>query len=147
MADAPATKPGAAPAISRLRDPQFREIYTNASFTGLTPFDITITFSRASDFSGQTVHLDQVAVTMSPQHFKGFCKSLNETMTAYESVFGALQIPDSDTRPLTDASQIEAMILETRRKNEELRQPTSKLLSSPTEKKRPSRRSRGAARE
>ena len=39
---APATIGG----LPRIRDPQFREVYSNASFTGLSPFDITLTLSN-----------------------------------------------------------------------------------------------------
>jgi hypothetical protein len=144
MADEPISKPTGSTAIPRIRDPQFREVYANASFTGLTPFDVTLIFSRASDLAGQSVQVDQVAVTLSPQHFKGFCRSINETLKAYEKVFGVLQIPDSDIRPLTEAPQIEKMILNTRQKVEEARRL---MTLSSTEKKQPSRQSRRAARE
>ena len=143
MADEPLSKPNTTAALPRVRDAQFREVYANASFTGLSPYDITITFSKTTDFAGQQqMQVDQVAVTVSPQHFKAMCNSLNETLKAYENVFGKLEIPDSDTRPVSDASQIEARILDARHKAQAAREPASS--SSLTEKKR-SRRSRGAS--
>jgi hypothetical protein len=89
------------------------------------------------------MQVDQVAVTVSPQHFKALCQSLNETLMAYESAFGELKIPESDTRPLRDASQIEKLITAARERMAVLRDEP--ITSSSTEKKRPSRRSRGAA--
>ena len=147
MADEPVSKPTAPAALPRVRDPQFREVHANASFTGLSPFDVTLTFSKATDFSGQQqMQVDQVSVTLSPQHFKGFCRSVNETLKAYENVFGVLQIPDSDTRPVTEAPQIEAMIRAGRTQKEEMRDASTPSSSAPsTEKPRPSRRSRGAS--
>jgi hypothetical protein len=84
---------------------------------------------------------------MSPQHFKGFCRSVNETLKAYEKVFGTLTIPDSETKPMTEAAEIEKMILETQRKQEEHRQSIRDASSSSNEKPRPSRRSRAARKE
>ena len=142
MADRPSPEPTAISMVPRVRDPQYREIYSNASFSGISPFDVTLTFSKSSDIAGQQVHVDQVSVTMSPQHFKGFCKSLTETLKAYESVFGAINTPDADLSPLRDAAQLEQIIREARDKNREGRGPTSS-----TEKKPPAKRSRAAARE
>jgi hypothetical protein len=88
------------------------------------------------------MNVDKVSITMSPQHFKGFCRSLNETLKAYENVFGVLQIPDVDTGPLRSAAQIETLITEARNKAKEL----TAMPSSSTEKKQPSKRSRSAAR-
>jgi hypothetical protein len=82
----------------------------------VTPFDISLIFSKISDVSGQTVQIDQVSVTMSPQHFKAFARSLGETLGAYESVFGKLQISDADTAPNTSAEQIAQMVIQNRDK-------------------------------
>ena len=146
MADGSEPKPTAGPTgISRVRDPQFREFYANGSLTGLGPFDVTFTFTRSSDLAGQgVVLLDQAAVTMSPQHFKNFVRAANATFTAYENVFGTLQIPDDVTAPGTSAEQLEAMLRAARAKAEAASTTTSSSSSS-TEKKRPSKRSRGAA--
>ena|ERR1700732_3755191 len=127
--------------IPRVRDPQFREVYANTSLTGLSPFDITLTFAKASDVAGQAMQVDQVAVTMSPQHFKALCQSLNETLKAYEDAFGELKVPDSDIRPLRDASQIGQLIQETRNKAQAAREMS---IPSSTGKKPPAKRSRGA---
>lgn len=94
---------------------------------------------------GQTVQVDQVAVTVSPQHFKALCKSLNETLMAYENAFGKLNIPDSDITPSRDAAQIERMIQKVRDERAGIAQEGGdSTTSSSTGKKRPSKRSRGA---
>lgn len=90
------------------------------------------------------MHVDQVAVTMSPQHFKGFVKSLNETLAAYEKVFGALTIPDSDVQPASNAEQIETRIYAAREANKKLRDTINQPTSSSSETKLPAKRSRGA---
>jgi len=95
---------------------------------------------RNADFSGQPVQVDQVAVAMSPQHFKALVKSLNETLTAYERTFGALTIPESDIQPTFNASQIEENIQAGR----EARKAATEAMVSSIEKKPPSKRSRGA---
>jgi hypothetical protein len=104
-----------------------------------------MTFAKVGDMAGQAVQVDQVAVTMSPQHFKGFCKSLSETLEAYESAYGQLTIPESVTRPLRSAAQIVAKIAEGQKKIEDLRLKIAEDdATSSTEKKPPSKRSRGA---
>lgn len=110
------------------------------------PYDVTLYLSKASDVGGgQMAIVDQLAVVMSPQHFKQFSRAINETLKAYESVFGALQIPDSDIEPTTKADQIEKMLLEARAKAAAAaRQQTTDSDSSSSVKRRPSRRSRAA---
>lgn len=84
---------------------------------------------------------------MSPPHFKAFCRSIQETLTAYESVFGELAIPEADTRPTKDAAQIEQLV-RTTRAAAQAAQASAVNPSSPSpssnEKKPPSKRSRGA---
>jgi F420-0:gamma-glutamyl ligase len=95
--------------------------------------------------AGQTAQFDQVAVTLSPQHFKAFCKSLNETLEAFESAYGQLTISESMTRPLRNAAQIVAKIAEGQKRVDELRLKIAEDdATSSTEKKPPSKRSRGA---
>jgi len=101
--------------VPRIRDPQYREIYSNISLTALSPFDITVTFQRSSEIVPNQVGVtDIVAVTMSPQHFKSFVKSVTETMAAYEEAFGKLAILDTDTAPSKTAPQIVQQIKEAR---------------------------------
>jgi hypothetical protein len=131
------------PNIPRIRDPGFRDVYANVSLTGLTPYDLTLIFAKTGEFNGQPVQNELVSVTMSPQHFKAFCRSASETLKAYEAVFGELKIPDSDTAPVRDASQIETLV----REGKEKAAAAMKAMvaaSSPTEKQPPAKRSRGA---
>ena len=99
------------PQLQRLRDHQYRDLYANASLTTLGPFDVTLIFQKIGDIGGgQLATVDLASVTMSPQHFKGFVRSLNETLVAYEKTFGELKIPDADTRPLKSAEEIVEML-------------------------------------
>jgi hypothetical protein len=114
----------------------------------MSPYDVTLYFTKATDIGGgQNALVDQVAVIMSPQHFKQFCGSVTESLKAYENVFGELKIPEADVEPATKAEKIESMLIDARGKAAALRE----LINAPkptssTEKKRPSRQSRGASR-
>ena len=141
MANEHAAPSPANPLISRIRDPQFRDVYANGSVVQLSPFDVTLVFMRNADFAGQAVQIDQVSVAMSPQHFKALVKSLNETLVAYERSFGALNSPDSDIEPTFSARQIEERIQVGR----EAKKEQVKAMASSTEKKPPSKRSRAAS--
>jgi hypothetical protein len=152
MADRGDTKPegpGSAPQlISRVRDQQFRDVYANASFTGLSPYDVTLTFAKSGDVMGQMLMVEQVAVTMSPQQFKQFCKAINESLKAYEKVFGTLTIPEADILPGTSAEKIEEMLLSAREKAKLFREATNApAISASSGSKQPSKRSRGASRQ
>jgi hypothetical protein len=111
------------------------------------PFDITLTFSKSGDFAGQMMMVDLMSVALSPQHFKNFCQVANATLQAYEKVFGTLQIPDLDTSPGFTAEQLENMLREARNKAAAARAVAASATppASSSGKKRPSRRSRGAA--
>jgi Protein of unknown function (DUF3467) len=139
MANEHAAQLPANPLINRVRDPQFRDVYANGSLVQLSPFDVTLIFMKNTDFAGQTVQVDQASVAMSPQHFKALVKSLNETLTAYEHSFGTLNIPDMDIQPTFNASQIEKNIQTSR----EAKKEAMEAMVSSTEKKPPSKQSRG----
>lgn len=91
--------------------------------------------------AGQRMMIDQVGVAMSPQHFKTFCLAANATLEAYERVFGELKIPESDLQPSHNADQLEKMLQDAREKGAAAR---SAMVSSPTEKEPPAKRSRAA---
>lgn len=134
------SKPDLVP-TSRIRDPQFREVYANATFNGLSPYDVTMTFAKTSDVAGQTFQVDQVSVTMSPQHYKAFILAAQETLVAYESFFGKLSIIDQVTTPTMSSAQIEKRL----REGVAMRSGSAGAKTSSTEKKPPSKRSRGGA--
>lgn len=140
MADEPKTV-GPGQQIPRLRDQQFREIYSNSSLTGLSPFDITLTFQKTTEFvPGQIAQIDMIALILAPQHFKALVRSLNETLKAYEDSFGELTIADADTLPLRSAEQIKTQISAARERAAAATNPPSSTEPPP-----PSKRSRGAA--
>ncbi len=124
--------------LPRMRDPQFREMYSNSALTTLGPFDIAITFQKTSEIApNQLGTIDLISVTMSPQHFKGLVRSLSATLEAYEHSFGRLTISDEDTKPIRSASELEGLI-------EGLRAGKASP-SLATEPPRPSKRSRAAS--
>ena len=111
MVEIPTPVPQPAPQGIRARDPQYRELYSNASQTQIGPFDLTILFQKNSEiFPGAMGQTDLVSVTLSPQHFKGLVRSLNETLSAFETLFGALTISDADTAPLKNATEIVELV-------------------------------------
>jgi hypothetical protein len=114
----------------------------------MTPYDVTVFFTKGTDIGGgQNALVDQVAVIMSPQHFKQFCLSANESLKAYERVFGELTIPAADIEPATKAEKIESMLIDARAKAAAIRKSINvDPTTSSTEKKRPSRRSHGVSR-
>lgn len=129
----------------RVRDQQFRELYTNSSQTNVGPFDISLVFQKSSElFPGQMGITDLVSVTMSPQHFKAFVNSLEVTLEAYEATFGKLTIAESDTTPLRNAAEVQSA-LETARTNA---RATAEAVINPssTETQQPSKQSRSAPR-
>jgi hypothetical protein len=126
--------------VLRVRDPQYRDTYANSSQTNIGPFDLSILFQKASEIvPGQMGVVDQVSVSFSPQHFKALVRSLNETLAAYESAFGELNISDADTAPQKTAPEVVAMVNDSRK--------ARNAATSSNEPLRPSKRSRGAARE
>lgn len=110
----------------RLRDPQYREVYSNVSATSLSPFDITIMFQKMGEvMPGQAAVVDQVAVIFSPQQFKALVRSMNETLTGYEAAFGSLTISDADTKPLRTSDQLVQKIDEARAQTRRESNPSS----------------------
>ena len=101
----------------RIRDPNFREIYSNGAITSLTPFDITITMQKTGEIApGQVAVVDLASLTMSPQQLKAFVNAIKETLSAYEQAYGVLTIKDRDVTPLRSAEQI-VEIIETKRES------------------------------
>ena len=113
----------------RIRAPDYKEVYSNSSVNSLTPFDVTICFQRLSELApGQVCVLDQVSVTMAPQHFKAVVRSMVEVLAAYEASFGRLEISDADTAPGKSASEISKMIDDNRKAAASLREGANKKV-------------------
>jgi hypothetical protein len=122
--------------VMRVRDPQYREIYSNNSQTSIGSFDLSILFQKTSEvIPGQMGIIDQLSVTFSPQHFKALVRSLNETLSAYEVAFGELSIPDADTAPQRTATEIIGMVNEQRK----LRKAATASSAEPSIRSKPSR--------
>jgi hypothetical protein len=133
-------KPIASTNLPRARDPQYREIYSNASQTQLGPFDITLNFQRNAEITpGQLAAVDQVSVTFSPQHFKALLNSLNETLKAYETLYGELNIPTEETAPGSDAAAIVGILRAAKNR------ATAENATSSSAPPQPSSRPRGAS--
>ena len=98
MADvSPSTAPTGIP---RIRDPQFRDIYSNIITGRMGPVDISLMFSRIVEIApGQTAVSDQCEITLSPQQCLSMIKILTGTMDAYQQVFGKLNPPKSAITP------------------------------------------------
>jgi hypothetical protein len=125
--------------LPRARDQNFQDVYANAALTQLGPYDISITFQKGMEIApGQGALVDQVVVTVSPQHFKALVKSLVETLDAYEMLYGKLAIPDSETTPLKTAAEITTLIRTAKE--------GAKVTPSSTEQPPPAKRSRGVRR-
>jgi Protein of unknown function (DUF3467) len=135
----PVTEPNRVTQAIRVRDPQYRDIYSNSIQANMGPFDLSIIFQKATEvLPGQMGVADQVSVTFSPQHFKALVRSLNETLAAYETAFGELKISDTETAPKKTAAEIVALVDAHRRANA--------AMASSNEPPQPGKRSRGAVR-
>jgi hypothetical protein len=86
---------------SGTRSLDFKDIYTNASRVGVTPWDFSITVSLTKDIAPGMPPIieDQAVLRMSPQHFKIFSKSISDFIAAWEEVFGQVIVDDPVTSP------------------------------------------------
>ncbi len=85
------------------RSPAFISVYSNHSRMAMSPWDITVTFAVTQDLAiGKVTLEDQVALRLSPQHFKALCVSFAKTLKAWESRFGEVKIPP-ETGQIADA--------------------------------------------
>lgn len=111
--------------------------------TQLGPFDISLIFQKNTEVApGHLAVMDQMTVTFSPQQFKALVRAMNETLTAYETSFGALTIANADTAPLRTAEQLTAQISAARK----AAATANEAIPSSTEPQPPSKRSRAASR-
>jgi Protein of unknown function (DUF3467) len=109
-------------ALQRFRDPQFRELYANQAFVSMSPFDISMTFSKLAEITpAQQGFLDQVNITVSPQQLKSILRVLTNTLEAYEEHFGRLYIPDEEIEPQFSKEDLSKLISESRKKSKEVK--------------------------
>jgi len=91
---------GAATAVvsgnpTETKSDHFREIYSNFSRVGLTPFDMSLAFGTIKDATpGEPMGvMAEVLIRMSPHQFKSFANSLPMIMAEWESRFGVVNLP------------------------------------------------------
>ena len=115
--------------IPRLRDAQFRDLYANQIFVSMSPFDVSVTFSKNTEIApGQQGLIDLANVTISPQQLKSVVRVLTDTLAAYENNFGRLSIDDSYIEPQLSKEELSELISESRAKNIEARKKAKASL-------------------
>ena len=119
--------------LPRRKSEHYRDFYANACNVRLSPYDFVITFLQNKEIAGEIFVEELAAATLSPQQFKALVVVASNTLKAYESNFGELQLP---------ATFVPRMDME-----EKLREAiTSHAATSSSEPRRPSARSRAASR-
>ena len=81
--------------LEMVRSPAFTSIYSNNARLGITPWDVSMSFSlvEEDEASKVPVIVTQGTVRMSPQHFKAFAVAAANTMAQYEDKFGEIKLP------------------------------------------------------
>jgi Protein of unknown function (DUF3467) len=75
------------------RGQDFKDIYTNNTRVGMSPWDVSITFALSKEMQlGNFVSEDQAVVRMSPQQFKTFVSAISLSLQAWEEVFGTITV-------------------------------------------------------
>jgi hypothetical protein len=91
------TRPRHNAGTQAVRSPEFKDIYSNSSKVGASPFDFSIIFGRSvevPDVGNVTEEL--VSVRFSPQQFKSMIDGLTRTLAAWERAFGEIKKTSSD---------------------------------------------------
>lgn len=70
---------------------EHREIYTNTTKIGLTPWDLRIVFGHAVQKPNGFASEDLVTVVMSPQHAKVLLGAWTKALENYEKMFGEVK--------------------------------------------------------
>jgi Protein of unknown function (DUF3467) len=81
--------------LDMVRSPTFASIYSNNARLGITPWDISMSFSVVEENEAYKVPVlvTQGIVRMSPQHFKAFAAAVAAALTQYEEKFGEIRLP------------------------------------------------------
>jgi Protein of unknown function (DUF3467) len=95
-----------------VRSPHFQTIYSNASRTSVSPWDISLLLGQMSLSSSGTSSIQElVQVIFSPQQFKALATAFTNTVVAYEAQFGQinvnpglLQPPEAFSAAITQAA-------------------------------------------
>lgn len=125
--------------VERTRSSTYATVYSNRVNVRIAQFDIALTIAQVvPGQTGAAVVEEHFTVMMSPHHFKALVRAATNSLNVWERTFGEVTIPD-----MAPEHSAEKVIERIRAKMKAI---TGGAASS-TEKKRPSKRSRGAARE
>jgi hypothetical protein len=84
--------------------PDYKVLYSNVVRTGVSPWDVRITFGQVAETTDQTPTAeDQVTVIMAPGQAKAVLGILQTTVQGYESMFGEIK----DITPIMEKAQAE----------------------------------------
>jgi Protein of unknown function (DUF3467) len=100
------TKSNVSPQV--IRGPEFKDIYSNVSRVGATPFDLSVTFGKIVEIPGATNAIeDLIIVRFSPQQFKSLTDGLVRILAAWERAFGEIKktTPDHNDKILDEFMQ------------------------------------------
>ena len=82
-----------------VRGPEFKDIYSNVSRVGATPFDFSVTFGKLVEVPNvMNVIEDLIVVRFSPQQFKSLTDALVRTLSAWERTFGEIKKTTPDLK-------------------------------------------------
>jgi hypothetical protein len=82
-----------------VRGSEFKDVYSNVSRVGATPFDFSVTFGKIVEVPNVTnVIEDLIIVRFSPQQFKSLTDGLVRTLAAWERIFGEIKKTTPDLK-------------------------------------------------
>lgn len=82
--------------LERLRDENYKTIYSNWVQAGRTPWDVALVFGNVREIQpGETAILELINVTLTPALAKALINTLAATVKEYERENGEIQIPAS----------------------------------------------------
>lgn len=82
-----------------VRGSEFKDVYSNVSRVGATPFDFSVTFGKIVEIPNVTnVIEDLIVVRFSPQQFKSLTDALVRTLAAWERTFGEIKKTTPDLK-------------------------------------------------
>jgi Protein of unknown function (DUF3467) len=91
-----------------VRGPEFKDIYSNVSRVGATPFDFSVTFGKIVEIPGATNAIEElITVRFSPQQFKSLTDGLVRMLASWERTFGEIKktTPDHNDKIFDDLMQ------------------------------------------
>ena len=74
------------------RDQSYLDVYANQFRVGMTPSDFTLIFGATEDYGPSVGIKDRVAIRVAPSTLKLMVLTLQNTLTVYEELIGAIPI-------------------------------------------------------